>query len=585
MKIVKHIILVAISCMISACTVGYYGEEDFPMDGYVGQDPELVFDGENVIEVDKYGGEYGITFSANLPWKVSSMVPWMEILGDNKGLGGPEKLKIKFLVQKNASITPREGEICVKISDDAVAYVTVRQQEMTLEELANDWYVKPGADGDGSSWRNAMDLNAALQSCANGDKIHIAAGTYTPSILAGGTEEGHKTFLVSSNVSLIGGYPADPADGDTPDPAANKTILSGDGKAYHVMVVAALRDSYFTVNVSGLTITNGIGAPKAGSVAMNDSRLYASQGSGLSVVNSRAVFTDCEITGNTATAGTAGLIAHESDVTFKRCTVSNNTSNKNAPGIWSSAGNVVFDGCVISGNVTSNGVGGGLYCLDAANNKRTTNTYVYNSLIIGNGNEASKSSRRGGGAYLREGSNTVMVNTTITGNIAGNGGGVATYQVDGAPTSLLMVSCTVTDNESTTSGGGVECYTGVTAKIYNTIVSGNKDTGGSPDILVGSGGGMLPNVIEYTINGSTVYGAANSVVAGSFSHASMFGALTDGVYPLVGTDNPALTMGMPLEGLKAITSGLTPEMDLMQLGVDQKGNERTAAVMGAYIGK
>lgn len=579
MKIFKHTILLAVSLMMTACTVGYYGEDDFPMDGYVGQDPELSFDGENVIEVGKYGGEYDITFTANLPWKVSSMVPWMEILGDNKGLGGPEKINVRFLVSKNASIVPREGRISVKISDDAEIYLTIRQQEMTLEELSNDWFVKPGAEGDGSSWEEAMDLNLALQSCANGDKIHIAAGTYTPEILAGGTEEGHKTFLVSSNVSLIGGYPADAKDGDTPDPAVNRTILSGAGKAHHVMVVAALRDSYFTADINGLVITEGVGAPKAGSVAMNDSRLYASQGSGLSVVNSRAVFTGCEITGNTATAGTAGLIAHESDVTFKDCIISNNTSNKNAPGIWSSAGNVVFDGCVISGNVTSSGVGGGLYCLDAANNKRPTNTYVYNSLIIGNGNEASKSSRRGGGAYLREGSNTVMVNTTITGNIAGNGGGVATYQVDGAPTSLLMISCTVTDNEATSDGGGVECYAGVTAKIYNTIVSGNKATGGSSDIMVGGAS------IDYSIKGSTIYGAAGEVVSGTFSYDGMLGTLAEGVYPLVGEDNPALTMGMPLDALKAITSGLTPEMDVTQLGRDQKGNERTTSVMGAYVGQ
>lgn len=584
-----HILLAAFSLVLASCTAGYYDESDFPMDDYVGQAPELTFDGENIIEVGKYGGEYGVTFTANLPWKVSSMVPWMEILGDNKGPASSEPVKIKFLVAKNASISPREGKISVKISDEAVAYVTVQQEEMTLEELANDWYVKPGASGDGSSWAKAMDLNKALQSCANGDKIHIAAGTYYPEIMAGGSEEGNKTFLVSSNVSLIGGYPANPKAGDTPDPSVYKTILSGNGKAYHVMVVAALRDDYFKVKVSGVTITGGVGGPKAGSVAMNGSRLYFSQGSGLNILNSRAFFEDCNIIDNTATAGTAGVIAHESDAEFVRCSISNNKGSVNAPGFWSSAGNVTLDGCILSGNVTTGGVAGGLYCLDAANSKRATNTYVYNSIIIGNATDASKYSRRGGGAYLREGSNTVMVNTTIAGNKAGNGGGIGTYQVDGAPTSLTMISCTVTGNESTSTCGGVESGAGVTVKMYNTIVSGNKDVSGAPDVAVTNSSGAkvegeLPSAFEYCINGSTVYGAANAVVSGAFNAGSMFGALTGNVYPLIGSDNPALTMGMPVSDLKGLTTGYAPEMETSHLGYDQKGNERTASVMGAYVG-
>lgn len=574
---------------MAGCTPGFYDEDDLPMADNIGSTPELNFDGETVIEADKYGGEYSISFSANLPWKVSSLVPWMEILGDNKGPGGEGMLKIKFLVSKNASLDPRQGKISVKITDEAVSYITVKQKEMTIEELCNDWYVKPGAKGDGSSWDKAMDLNTALQSCANGDIIHVAAGVYKPEILVAGTEVGNKTFFIGSNISVIGGYPADPKEGDLPDPSVNKSVLSGDGKAYHVLSVAALRDNHFTVNVSGLVITDGVGGPKAGSIALNGSRFYFSQGSGLSVLNSKANFVDCEITGNTATAGTAGAMIHESDATFTRCTFSNNTNNKNAPGIWSSAGNVVFDECVITGNITSNGIGGGIYCLDAANSKTPTNTYIYNSYIASNGNEASKSSRRGGGLYLREASNTVIVNTTITDNRAGNGGGVATYQVDGAPTSLVMISCTVTGNESTATGGGVEVGNGVTAKIYNTIISGNTDVSGASDLAVTGAdskvvAGKLPAALEYCVNGSSVYGAAAELTSASFAPSTMLGTLDGVVFPLVGEGNPALTMGMPVAELKNLVSGYDPEMDKEQLGRDQKGNTRSGAVMGAYVG-
>ena len=65
----------------------------------------------------------------------------------------------------------------------------------------------------------------------------------------------------------------------------------------------------------------------------------------------------------------------------------------------------------------------------------------------------------------------------------------------------------------------------------------------------------------------------------------MLGAIRDGVIALTGTSNPATSNGMPLEELKAITTGMEPEIDQEILSADQKGNKRTSDIMGSYIGQ
>jgi hypothetical protein len=69
---------------------------------------------------------------------------------------------------------------------------------------AADWYVRAGADGDGSAKDKPLGVAwKALEKCARGDVIHIAAGTYY-----GKTGCGHWVVNVPQ-LTLVGGYNAD----------------------------------------------------------------------------------------------------------------------------------------------------------------------------------------------------------------------------------------------------------------------------------------------------------------------------------------------------------------------------------------
>lgn len=136
--------------------------------------------------------------------------------------------------------------------------------------------------------------------------------------------------------------------------------------------------------------------------------------------------------------------------------------------------------------------------------------------------------------------------------------------------------------------GGVEATDNTTLNVYNTIVAGNTDALGYPDLVVTSGNNgtsNLPATLAYSVNGSVVYGANGTVVSGStFEFETMLSALNDGVRALTGSDNPALTGGMAASALVGITTGMSPEVDTDVLRVDQKGNDRTGSAMGAYVG-
>lgn len=60
----------------------------------------------------------------------------------------------------------------------------------------------------------------------------------------------------------------------------------------------------------------------------------------------------------------------------------------------------------------------------------------------------------------------------------------------------------------------------------------------------------------------------------------MVGAFSNGVMKLVGTDNPALTYGMPAADLKALANDYV-SADI--LGKDQLGTSRSGSVAGACV--
>ncbi len=83
-----------------------------------------------------------------------------------------------------------------------------------------EYFVKPVASGkkDGSTWANACSLDGAFNAPRlAGDTIKLAKGVYVPS----------STYNITTAITVEGGY-AGLDVGEGADPAANKTIISGD---------------------------------------------------------------------------------------------------------------------------------------------------------------------------------------------------------------------------------------------------------------------------------------------------------------------------------------------------------------------
>lgn len=166
-----------------------------------------------------------------------------------------------------------------------------------------------------------------------------------------------------------------------------------------------------TVSISGLTLTQGRGAP----IGFN---------------------------------GGGGAIFNQGVLTLAGVTVSGNTSGLAGGGIanW---GTLTVVNSTISGNSTQWSQGGGI-----ANEVVGSTLFVTNSTITGN-----STGGHGGGIY----SSTVAVitNSTISGNSASEGAGIYS---GGA---LTLMSSTVSAN------GGVGIVFGIEATVTNTIVAGN----------------------------------------------------------------------------------------------------------------
>ena len=550
MKKIFYIILAIIA--FSACETSWLDESKHPMPEGVGAKPEFVFEGESTINVSKLGGDYTAVVTANQPWLVQSTESWINVTSARVGKGDGTKETVTFTVEKNPSLDPREGKIRMWITNEDEAFIIIKQEPLQLEDLGTDYYVTVDGTGDGSSWAKATTLSKALAAAVDADVIHVAAGTYVPTdVLPGGTAGGDETFFVKANIQLIGGYPANPKDGDVADPASNKVILSGANACYHVMVVGAPKSDKFSVKISGLTITEGLAYTAATQVAINGGITYKSYGAGMTICGGRNLIENCQIIKNYAEKSNSGIyLTGGAETTIRNCNISENSGKGNGNAVWNGPNAVTYMyDCVIARN-SSTGVGT-IYNYEVTAGFGTPTLYMANCEVVGNSNGSY------GALYNRDG-NAVIVNCTVHGNTAKNGAGLFCYGSNGL---MTVISTTVTGNTATTDAGGITTGSNAKAYVYNSVIAGNTAAGSNPDTAV-------------------ITDSANSVLTGD---ASMFGAYNNGVYPLV--SGAGLTGGMTPDQLKGINTNISllpiiPE----DVVVDAKGNQRTGTVMGAYVG-
>ena len=590
-NIFKTICLVLTGAALASCTLDFPKESEYPfLSGNTGQTPEITFSGQKDIAVGKTGGEFKGSFKSNLPWVAESLVDWIEITSDKRGMGGNGETELTFNVTRNTTLRSRTGQIRVSITSDAEACIKVVQEPSLPEDLGNEWFIKPGATGKGTSWEDATDLGEALKACVTADKLYLAAGTYTPTQYAGGSSDANKTFLLTQNVRIYGGYPENPKAGDVADPAVNKTILSGDDESTsHVFVIAAPKDEDYSIQINGITVRGGCNtSTSAGTNKLNGEYFYTGYGAGVYVLGSKVKFTNCFIKENKSEKFACGMFStNNSYVEMEHCEITDNmVKDGNAAGIHN-AGTMILRNCGIRRNgCTKNSLVGGFYNYDLDKKLNTAKAYLYSCEF--ENNSGSTNWKRVSNFYGRENSFSVIVNTTFYGSDAGNAP-IAIYGKGVTDTEAYIISCTVAGNKSSSPdvcSGIAQVESKV--KVYNSIVSGNK--GGQDGIwAVESSMNVLidqrTETVSYSINAEKVFGDADVMSGLLFDPEKMLGKASNGVVPLIGSGNPALTNGMTADQLKSIKSGRKPEIDETEVVKDQKGNPCTGKVMGAYVGE
>ncbi|HVQ40051.1 MAG TPA: choice-of-anchor Q domain-containing protein, partial [Pyrinomonadaceae bacterium] len=297
-------------------------------------------------------------------------------------------------------------------------------------------------------------------------------------------------------------------DSQLPSPDGDVDILNNSGESvtvrgegaddpYHIFAIAGVQ----TVNISGLTITNGSGALPGGTT---------NTGGGIYINGATLNLTDCIVSGNTAQIG--GGIYSTGTLTLTNSTVSGNSASSNGGGIKNDGGTLNLTNSTVSGNL-ANEVGGGIF------NHSGTLTLT-NSTVSGNSGVVFA------GGILNKGNGTLnLTNCTVSGNSTNvDGGGI--YIEDGSAT---LTGVTITDNRADNDnngegeGGGIYTFWDYNPPLLrSTIVAGNfKGTGSAAD-----------DIAYAPVAGTSSY---NLIGTGGS------GGLTDGVnHNQVGVANPGL---------------------------------------------
>ena len=318
------------------------------------------------------------------------------------------------------------------------------------------------AGADGSSWANAMTLQAALAASDSLYQVWIAGGTYKPHATDRDT-----TFSVSAGVLVYGGFDpvADATDTDASSRSGAATILSGDllgddierpaGAGADQTTYDTTRDdnSYTVVTVSGadvtldgLTISGGERGTEvednSGNTEYYGAGLYGGFGAGvLTLLNVILRSNNAEHDG--------GGACFKSVVSVTNSSFTNNTATKDGGGAYF-VQTATLTGCDFNNN-NSDRSGGGA-------NFRGTAT-VTNCAFTEN--TANGVLSEGGGAVFCE--TATVTQCTFTDNETKNNGGGAVFREAGT-----VINSTLYNNTATEDGGGIYANFGLTTSGSNT---------------------------------------------------------------------------------------------------------------------
>jgi parallel beta-helix repeat protein len=307
-------------------------------------------------------------------------------------------------------------------------------------------------------------IQEAINDCNNGDTVIVEPGYYYENLDFLG-----KAITVRST---------DPNDPET----VGDTFILCYGRGF-------IFDSGEGPNsvVSGFSIYGG-NADNGGAIYCN---------------GSSPTISHCVIIESNASENGGGIYCNGGSPTISYCTIGlygQWNSAKNGGGIYLNYSDATISHCTIQYNRATDGSGGGIYCYGTGNPK------INNCIIKNNTAEPFY----GGGIFCRESSPTIS-NSIVHSNWCegqrsiiisapqGGGGGICCQSCD-----AKIVNCTVADNETDGSAGGVYCYWGGEVTVGNSIIWDNSILEYGPEIGVGGGpdgGGALMTISYSDVKG------------------------------------------------------------------------------------
>lgn len=202
-------------------------------------------------------------------------------------------------------------------------------------------YVVSGGAGEqnGTSWANAKDLQAALQSASAGSELWVKQGTYKPTT----STDRSIAFVLKNDVAVYGGFKGDETQLSQRNFNAYTSTLSGNigdensaaDNSQHVVVTNGVTN---TAILDGFTVRDGYANTNGGGI-YNDGgsptlrNLVLLNNSGQAIYSNNAqnmILETATIQNNGGVDGCAGLLSFASNIHFNTVTMQQNYGNGSA---------------------------------------------------------------------------------------------------------------------------------------------------------------------------------------------------------------------------------------------------------------
>jgi hypothetical protein len=254
--------------------------------------------------------------------------------------------------------------------------------------------------------------------------------------------------------------------------------------------VARMTNESVVITVAPGTYTDNVGVSAAPNLKTVNVSIEGTSGSGVTIVNGNdqgPVFAigpnaNVELSGLTITDGIGGAVQE----------------GTGGGGILAAGGSLTVLNCLVSDNQA--GFGAGIYQADG-------DLLVASSSITGN---AAGDDAQGGGIYFAasKGHKIEIDDSTIDGNSASVGGGLAVSGGLPVRSNAYIFDSTISNNSSSGAEGGAGLYIAAAKLIMlNTTISGNNATGSDS-----SGGGIQAALTDASLDNVTI---TNNSAAGS----------------------------------------------------------------------